>query len=432
MNRRNRDQPGRAARPAVEAARAGAFGRKATLLFASMLTIMSGATISPSLPAIEAHFAGVENVELLTRFVLTVPALLIALCAPLAGGLADRYGRRRLLIGAIVLYGGAGMSGLVLDTLPGLLVGRAFLGTAVAVIMTVATALAGDYFSGRERDRFMGLQASFIGFGGLVFLTSGGLLAELHWRAPFAVYASAFVLLPAVLLFLVEPARAHLSPAATGRVAPGGGGVGTAIAALFATAVLNSVVFYLVPTQLPFYLHALGTPAPSQAGLAIGLFTLSSAVVALAYGRVRARLGIPGTFALGFGLMAAGYGIVAAAATFAAIGLGLVITGIGMGLVMPNLGAAAMTLAPPAIHGRVAGGLTASIFLGQFLSPLASQPLVAAYGFAGAYRVAAVTVAAAAVLAVGLATWQRLRGPAVSRTRPAPAGLAGEGEAGGG
>ena len=80
-------------------------GRNTTLLLISTLTIMAGATISPSLPAIESHFAGSPNVEILTRLVLTLPALSIVICAPFAGGLADRFGRQRM----------AGVKGLAVD-----------------------------------------------------------------------------------------------------------------------------------------------------------------------------------------------------------------------------------------------------------------------------------------------------------------------------
>src|SRR5688500_7386335 len=79
-------------------------GRTLTLLCVSALTIMSGATIAPSLPAIEAHFAGTDNAALLSRLVLTMPALFIVLCAPLAGMIADRFGRRLLLIGSVSIY----------------------------------------------------------------------------------------------------------------------------------------------------------------------------------------------------------------------------------------------------------------------------------------------------------------------------------------
>jgi MFS family permease len=75
---------------------------------------------------------------------------------------------------AIILFAVAGASGLVLDSLPALLVGRAALGIAVGAIMTVATALAGDYFAGPQRQAFMGRQGAFTGIGGLVFITGGG------------------------------------------------------------------------------------------------------------------------------------------------------------------------------------------------------------------------------------------------------------------
>src|SRR5690606_14898710 len=58
------------------------YRRNATLLFVSTLTIMSGATISASLPGIAARFAEVENVALLSRLVLTLPAVFIALFSP--------------------------------------------------------------------------------------------------------------------------------------------------------------------------------------------------------------------------------------------------------------------------------------------------------------------------------------------------------------
>jgi MFS family permease len=377
---------------------------KATLLLIAALTIMSGATIAPSLPAIEAHFASAENAGLLTRLVLTLPALFIAFCAPFAGGLADRFGRRPLLIGSVVLYGFAGISGLALTALNELLIGRALLGVAVAGTMTTATALVGDYFSGPERDRFMGLQAAFIGVGGLIFLTSGGLLADFHWRAPFAVYGLAFMLLPAVILFINEPSRAPSAPAMVSN--PSASGRPQAMMALlFAVAILNSAIFYLIPTQLPFYLQSLGIEAPSRAGLAIGLLNLGSTCMALAYAWVRQRAGISGMFAIGFALMAIGYWLVAAAGSYAIIVLAIAITGIGMGAIMPNLMAGTMLVAPAEFRGRAAGGLTASIFLGQFLSPLVSQPWIESFGFAAAFRDMGLLLAATAVAAAAAAAY---------------------------
>ena len=147
---------------------------KATLLLTSTLTVMSGATIAPSLPAMQEYFADVPNSALLVRLVLTIPALFIAIGGLFAGQLVDRLGRKPLLVGSTLVYGLAGASGLVLNSLGTILVGRALLGLSVAGIMTGVTTLIADYYTGQSRANFMGLQAAFMGLGGVVFLSVGG------------------------------------------------------------------------------------------------------------------------------------------------------------------------------------------------------------------------------------------------------------------
>src|SRR6476620_10765430 len=70
---------------------------KLTLLLVSSLTIMSVITISPALPQMTAAFSGVKNAAFLVKLVLTIPALMIAVCSPVAGHLIDRHGRMKIL-----------------------------------------------------------------------------------------------------------------------------------------------------------------------------------------------------------------------------------------------------------------------------------------------------------------------------------------------
>ncbi len=365
--------------------------RKMTLLAAAGLTVMSGATIAPSLPAIAEHFSGTPNADLLTRLVLTIPALSIAVCAPLAGLIVDRYGRKRLLILATLAYVASGTSGVVLDTLPAILIGRALLGVSVAGVMTAATTLVGDYLSGTARARFLGLQSAFMAFGGVVVLSGGGLLAELHWRGPFFVYLTALFLVPFMVATLYEPERTPQSmPSADSRDPDPAGASASGwrlIALIYAVALATFVAFYMLPVQLPFYLKAMGVPEPSLAGLAIASGALVAAVVSMSYARIRARLSHRSIVALGFALMGVGYGIVAAADSYGVILAAMVMNGLGMGSVMPNLSVWLMARAPAALRGRAVGGLSASIFLGQFLSPLAVEPIAGPFGLATAYAV---------------------------------------------
>lgn len=181
---------------------------RGVLLVASSLTVLAGAILAPSLPAIQAYFQDVPNVELLARLVLTMPALMIGVVGLFAGVLVDRFGRKNVMATGMVLYVLAGTSGLYLDNMYALLVFRAFMGIAVAGIMTSATTLIGDYFEGSARQKFLGYQAAFMAFGGTAFVTLGGVLANESWRYPFGLYFIALILLPVAMYALVEPNRA--------------------------------------------------------------------------------------------------------------------------------------------------------------------------------------------------------------------------------
>ena len=242
----------------------------------------------------------------------------------------------------------------------------------------------------------MGLQQAFVGVGGTIFLTGGGFLAEMHWRAPFLIYALAFLVLPAVLLFITEPVRAAAAAKMPGQAGQLGARGVILLAMLFAAAVFNMIVFYMIPTQLPFFLKDIGVAAPSLAGVAIGVGQAIGVVSSLFFARFRRILGIMGVFALAFGSMGSAFLIFSVSEHYAGVLVGMAVSGIGMGTIMPNFAAAAMMLAPPQSRGRISGLLVSSIFLGQFLSPLVSQPVIAASGYATAYGLAglaAVTIA---------------------------------------
>lgn len=382
---------------------------KITLLFVATLTIMAGTTVAPSLPAIEQNFLSTANVGLLSRMVLTLPSVFVALCAPVAGMLADRFGRKRLLLGAILLYSLSGISGLFADSLAGLLVGRAFLGLAIGGIMTIGTALVGDYFEGPARERYLGLQQAFTQLGGVFFVVAGGLLADIHWRAPFAVYAVALLILPAALLFLKEPARGYSRGGESGPAFA----VNWPLVAVLAVAVfLVNALFYTIPSQLPFFMRELGVFSGSVAGYAIGIFNLAGALTALNFARLRRHMGVAAILAVGLVLMAMGFALLAMAGGLVFMLSAVGVAGLGLGLVMPAIMSTTIMLAPLRLRGRIAGIVTASMFLGHFISPLASQPWIARFGFATAYRDIAVvfaTMAGLALLAALVQRWTMMR-----------------------
>ncbi|WP_051086914.1 MFS transporter [Deinococcus apachensis] len=365
-----------------------------TLLLTATLTIMSGATIAPSLPAMQAHFAGVPNADVLVRLTVTVVGLAIAVSAPLSGYLTDRIGRRPVLVAAMLLYALAGSSGLYTPNLWTLMLGRVLLGLAVGATMTAGSALVADLFAGAERARFLGLQSAFTSLGGVIFLPLGGLLANVGWRAPFAVYLAALLIVPLALrLPRGETARPGVAASDAERIP------WRLVGPAYAVALVYMVVFYLMPTQLPYRLEGLGV-APARVGFVMGISTLSGALAALWF----SRRGGTRTPALTTGLsllaLATGWTLVSLAPGALWVVPGLMIGGAGAGLVTPNLNTFLAALAPAHARGRVLSGLSASIFLGQFLSPLLAQPFVRGDDVSHAFGAGAIF---AALVGVGLA-----------------------------
>jgi MFS family permease len=362
-----------------------------TLLLASTLTVMSGATISPALPRIAAAFADEPNAEFLVRLVLTIPALFIVVGGPIAGWIVDTQGRRTLFLVALAGYAAAGVSGAFAGSLTELLIGRALLGISVAGVMTASTTLLIDSFEGPARMKLLGSQAAFASGGGVVFVLAGGALSEVGWQAPFYIYLFSLVVLALAVLYIPEPPRA---------VAPVGPQAGTRMPlvwAIYAAGFMSQVAFYSIPLQLPFLLKEEYGVTGTGAGFAIAVSTLFMAATSLNFFRLRTWMDYPRFITLAFAMMGVGFIVIAASHTLALMLVGLAVVGTSFGLLMPPSSSWLSELASLSNRGRVMGGMGTAIFLGQFLSPVITAPIWDSGNYHFAYSLTGGALLAAAL-----------------------------------
>lgn len=383
------------------------------LLGATALPVLGAVLIAPVLPRMSAHFADVPGVAVLVPIVLTVPALVIGLTAPFAGLVVDRVGRVRLMLAALVVYAAAGTAPLWLDDLGLIITSRVVVGVCEAAIMTSATTLIGDYWSGDRRNRYLGLQATVATVSATAFIALGGALGAAGWRAPFWMYlVSLLLVLPAArLLWTVDRGpSAEVAPEPL---------PWRALAVPCLVSVVGGAVFYALIVQLSFVLDGVGVTSPGLIGAATAVMSLATAVGAALFGRL-VRLGrhvlLPAEFAL------AGAGLVVVFLTGSApvIVLGASITGFATGLLLPTLLTWAVDRLGFSVRGRGTGLWTGAMFLGEFLSPLVVAAFAAAVG--GLRGGLAVLGVVSAVVAAGL--WLALGrrpapGPVTVQPRPA-------------
>lgn len=367
-------------------------------MIGSTLTVMAGAIIAPALPEISKVYAHLPDAELLSKLILTLPALFIAVLAPVAGYFVDKNGRRKVFLFSLLLYAAAGTTGGYLNNIYLILVGRAFLGMAVGAMMTAIVTLIGDYFEGNARSRFMGYQAAFASTGGLIFISIGGVLTDINWRFPFLIYAVSLIVFLMAWLSVSEPRRQKTSDSVTLKGISLVRSIPKQVIIVYVIALFSFAVFYMIPVQLPFMLSALEGVSNTGVGVAIASMNVTAMLTAFNYSRVKKRLGFPAIMAMVYILVACGYFLISFSLSYGVMVAGILVCGLGFGMQMANINLWLVQLAPGNIRGRLVGYLNFFIFLGMFLSPIMLQPVISASSLYASFRFVAVLLLLVSVL----------------------------------
>lgn len=203
---------------ASEATLAAARERISPALIVTLLALLLGVQpittdlYLPALPGLAADLgAGMGRTQ------ATLSALIFAfgLSQLLLGPMADRFGRRPVLLGGLTLFVVASAGATLAGTIGGLVAWRALQGVGVGAAVVCARAMVRDLYVPSDGARVMSKALSGLGFIALASPLLGGLIATvLGWRAALAA-TGVFGLACLVLVALAMPETARtLNPAA--------------------------------------------------------------------------------------------------------------------------------------------------------------------------------------------------------------------------
>ena len=149
------------------------------LLLAIMLAMLDQLVVSTALPRIVGDLGGVAHLS----WVVTAYVLASTITTPLYGKLGDQYGRKRLLMFAIVLFLiGSALAGLS-QTMDQLIAFRALQGLGAGGLLVGAIATIGDLVSPRERGQYMGYIMAAMTLAMIAGPLVGGYITDsLSWR----------------------------------------------------------------------------------------------------------------------------------------------------------------------------------------------------------------------------------------------------------
>jgi DHA1 family multidrug resistance protein-like MFS transporter len=313
-------------------------------------------------------------------------AAVMAFTAPLWGALADRYGRKLMVLRAMVA-GSLTIGLMALATSPWQLFVLRLVEGGFTGTVTASTTLAASTVP-RERLGFgLGLMQMAVFSGSAVGPLIGGVLADqIGYRATFVLAGSLLLVSALLVAFLVEerfePPSRRAGHGETGGetwrllLAPALLGIVVSLFALRAASMALQPIVPLLVAQL-----ARGSSAVnSLAGLAMGVSGMTSAVASVGLGRLSDRIGQRPL------LIASG---ALAAATFLPLGLTTqvwqvivlqALFGIASGGMLPTANALVARLTPEERRGTVYGFTTTASSLGAFVGPLVGTALAAALG----------------------------------------------------
>lgn len=337
------------------------------LLLPMTMAVMGLIVLVPVLPGIMAQFRDVPGVEYLVPLMLTLPALCVAVLAPIAGVVVDFFGRRRTLISALVVYAIVGMLPIFLDSLMAIIASRVALGAAEALIVTSSTTLIGDYFHGRDREKWLANQTAVASISSIVLAFLGGALGNLGWRGPFTAYGVSILFAIGLMLWTWEPRKSEQPSAeiagSTARFPWG------AIMPIALLAVFGGTMFFTMQIQVSNMLSDYyNIRSSSQLGLYSGLAGLAVAAGTLLYRQYTARTVIPTQLLIAFGLLGVTYVMMNHSPTSTLFTGWLIVNQLGCGMLLPALVVWAMGRLPFEVRGRGTGLFMTGWWIGQPLS----------------------------------------------------------------
>jgi MFS transporter, ACDE family, multidrug resistance protein len=168
----------------------------------TMMAVMGVSNLTPAFPRmiVELHIPPSAIGLIITAF--TLPGVVLT---PVMGILADRWGRKKILVPSLLVFGLAGFLCFWVDDFNLLLLLRVIQGIGGAALGSLNLTLIGDLYRGRERANVMGYNAAVLSIATAGYPLFGGILTLSGWNYPFLMNAAAIPVGILVLFYLKNP-----------------------------------------------------------------------------------------------------------------------------------------------------------------------------------------------------------------------------------
>ncbi|HOP61996.1 MAG TPA: MFS transporter [Spirochaetota bacterium] len=344
----------------------------------TMIAVMEVSVISPVLPAISSALQITSREANLLIVVFTLPGIFLS---PLMGIAADRFGRKRVLVPSLLVFGFCGSACYFVNSFSLLLLLRLMQGAGSASIGSLNQTIIGDIFPGHDRLRAMGYNSSIVSIGTMIYPAIGGAVALLGWHYPFLVSSLAFPVAILALTDLETPDlinnrkfRDYLKNSFTLIKRR------NVLSLYFGTMSAFILLYGILLAFYPFLMRQRFGASTFEIGLVISATSVGAIIAAVNLGRLSIFFSPKKLIITAFAIYALSFTIAYFTDSLPLFALPVFIHGLANGILIPNIQTQISIIAPMEIRGAFMSLNSSVLRMGQTAGPLISGIILAENG----------------------------------------------------
>ena len=358
------------------------------IISTTFISLLGMPVIGPVLPVLQDVFT-INNRDIgwMIMSSYTLPALFFI---PFTGYLADRFGKKNILIPSLFLFAVSGSLISLAQNADTVIVLRFIQGLGGSALLTLSPALVPDLFQGQERVKAMGYTGVTQGIGAGLLPMLGGLLASVTWYLPFL---TAVIGLPIGLYLII-----HLKNVRPGVLPKTGTYIRDAYENLVNKDVLQLCFFTFgyvfigfgaFISYIPSYMNTTFNTGTILIGIIIATRTISGSICSAVLNKITTRFSSRTLLVFSFVLLMLGMSAVPLTGRIEAVIFLALAYGAGFGIVRPLIQVLLFEISPENLRSTFSSANGTALRIAQTFSPLIAGLVVAGLGFQMLYYLAA-------------------------------------------
>ena len=358
------------------------------IISTTFISLLGMPVIGPVLPVLQDVFT-INNRDIgwMIMSSYTLPALFFI---PFTGYLADRFGKKNILIPSLFLFAVSGSLISLAQNADTVIVLRFIQGLGGSALLTLSPALVPDLFQGQERVKAMGYTGVTQGIGAGLLPMLGGLLAAVTWYLPFL---TAVIGLPIGLYLIIY--LKNVRPCVLPKT-------GTYVRDAYENLVNKDVLqlcfftfgyvfigFVAFISYIPSYMNTTFNTGTILIGIIIATRTISGSICSAVLNKITTRFSSRTLLVFSFVLLMLGMSAVPLTGRIEAVVFLALAYGAGFGIVRPLIQVHLFEISPENLRSTFSSANGTALRIAQTFSPLIAGLVVAGLGFQMLYYLAA-------------------------------------------